>query len=162
MWSLHCSDAISHIIKESYKQSRQDDDLNQPLSVQPWGKDGDKRRYWLVEGRDDTSFRLYRESNPALKNHLWWSMAGSIDELKEVSQKLEQDSSQISRRLAQRITNALPRFLATEEVRLTGFESWLTLDRNGNAGNTGYSARFNSLGRNLASLSTRAARGESA
>jgi hypothetical protein len=118
MWSLHCSDAISHIIKESYKQSRQDDDLNQPLSVQPWGKDGDKRRYWLVEGRDDTSFRLYRESNPALKTHTWWSMAGSIDELKVVSQNLEQDGSQISRRLAQRITNALPRFLATEEVRL--------------------------------------------
>jgi hypothetical protein len=158
MWSLHCSDAISHIIKESYKQSRQDDDLNQPLSVQPWGKDGDKRRYWLVEGRDDTSFRLYRESNPALKTHTWWSIAGSIDELKVVSQNLEQDGSQISRRLAQRITNALPRFLATEEVRLSICSCPpLTVARNGNGGNTGYSGNFNLPGRSLASRSTKAA-----
>ena len=158
MWSLHCSDAISHIIKESYKQSRQDDDLNQPLSVQPWGRDGDKRRYWLVEGRDDTSFRLYRESNPALKTHTWWSMAGSIDELKVVSQKLEQDGSQISRRLGQRITNALPRFLATEEVRLilcVGLP--LTVGRNENGGNTGYSVKCNLFGRSLASPFMKAA-----
>jgi hypothetical protein len=157
MWSLHCSDAISHIIKESYKQSRQDDDLNQPLSVQPWGKDGDKRRYWLVEGRDDTSFRLYRESNPALKTHTWWSIAGSIDELKAVSQSLEQDGSQISRRLAQRITNALPRFLATEEVRLNIYYCCsLTVARNGNVVSTGCSASFNLPGRSLASPYTKA------
>src|ERR1700753_2261225 len=118
MWALHSSEAISNIIKESYKQNRHDDDMNQPLSVQPWGRDGEKRRYWLIEGRDDTSFRLYRESNPALKTrHTWWSVAGTIEELQEVATKLEQDGTQHAKRLSQKITNALPRFEATEEVR---------------------------------------------
>lgn len=117
MWSLHESEVINTIIKDAYKQTRQADDLNVPLSVQPWGKDELKRRYWLVEGRDDTDFRLYRENNPALKNGTWRSMAGSIEELKSVVEKLEKDKAQASRRLAQRITLAIPRFEATEEVR---------------------------------------------
>ncbi|KAF2669211.1 hypothetical protein BT63DRAFT_424943 [Microthyrium microscopicum] len=117
MWSLHSSEAISGMIKDSYKQNRHDDDMNQPLSVQSWGRDGDKRRYWLIEGRDDTPFRLYRESNPALKNITWRSIAGSIDELQEVAVKLDNDGSQAARRLSQRITAALSRFEATEEKR---------------------------------------------
>jgi hypothetical protein len=117
MWSLHESEVINAIIKDAYKQSRQTDDLNVPLSVQPWGRDELKRRYWLVEGRDDTDFRLYRENNPTLKNATWRSMAGSIDELKLVVEKLEKDKAQASKRLAQRITLAIPRFEATEEVR---------------------------------------------
>lgn len=117
MWSLHSSDAIGNIIRDSYKQSRHEDDLNQPLSVQPWGRDGGKRRYWLIEGRDDTPFRLYRESNPVLKHSTWRSVAGSIDELKAVAEKLNtEDGTQAARRLSTRITNALPRFEATEEV----------------------------------------------
>jgi hypothetical protein len=116
MWSLHESDVINAIIKDAYKQSRQADDLNVPLSVQPWGRDELKRRYWLAEGRDDTDFRLYRENNPALKNGTWRSMAGSIDELKLVVERLEKDKAQASKRLAQRISMAIPRFEATEEV----------------------------------------------
>lgn len=116
MWALHESEVISNIIKDAYKGTRQADDLNVPLSVQPWGKDELKRRYWLVEGRDDTDFRLYRENNPALKNGTWRSMAGTIDELREVVEKLEKDKAQASRRLAQRITMAIPRFEASEEV----------------------------------------------
>ena len=104
------------MIKDSYKQSRHDDDLNQPLSIQPWGKDGDKRRYWLIEGQDDTCFRLYRESNPVLKHNTWWSVAGSIAELKEVAEKLGNEEAQASRRLSEKINNAVPRFEATEEV----------------------------------------------
>ena len=103
-------------MKESYKQQRHEDDLNQPLSVQPWGRDGDKRRYWLIEGQDDTHFRLYRESNPALKHNTWWSVAGSIDELKAVATKLGEEGSQAARRLQERITLAIPRFEASEEV----------------------------------------------
>ena len=104
------------IIKESYKQSRHDDDLNQPLSVQAWGRDGDKRRFWLIEGQDDTHFRLYRESNPALKNNTWRSVAGTIDEVKEVAQRLDEENTQASRRLRDRINAAIPRFEASEEV----------------------------------------------
>lgn len=116
MWSLHSSDAIKTMIADSYKQSRHDDDLNQPLSVQAWGRDGEKRRYWLIEGRDDTPFRLYRESNPLLKKNTWWSVAGTIEELRAIAEKLADDTSQAARRLSQRIMNAIPRFEATEEV----------------------------------------------
>ncbi|QDS70021.1 hypothetical protein FKW77_003669 [Venturia effusa] len=117
MWSLHSSDAIKTMLADSYKQSRHDDDLNQPLSVQPWGKDGEKRRYWLIEGRDDTPFRLYRESNPLLKKNTWRSIAGTIEELRGIAEKLAEETSQASRRLSTRIMNAIPRFEATEEKR---------------------------------------------
>ncbi|KAM0804697.1 hypothetical protein BDR22DRAFT_834584 [Usnea florida] len=117
IWSLESSEAIKTIIKESYKQSRHDDDLNQPLSVQAWGRDGDKRRFWLIEGQDDTHFRLYRESNPALKNNTWRSVAGTIDEVKEVAQRLDEENTQASRRLRDRINAAIPRFEASEEKR---------------------------------------------
>lgn len=116
IWSLESSEAVKAIIKESYKQSRHDDDLNQPLSVQAWGRDGDKRRFWLIEGQDDTHFRLYRESNPALKNNTWRSVAGTIDEVKEVAQRLDEENTQASRRLRDRINAAIPRFEASEEV----------------------------------------------
>lgn len=114
---MSSSDAVQAKIKESYKQSRRDDDLNQPLSVQPWGSDDLKRRYWLIEGLDDTHFRLYRESNPALKTNTWWSVAGTIDELKAVADKLEKDRSQQSKRLSEKIRLAIPRFEGSEEVR---------------------------------------------
>lgn len=99
-----------------YKRQRQNDDRNQPLSVQPWGNDGDKRRYWLIEGLDDTAFRLYRESNPALKHVTWRSVAGSIEELNLVAAKLEEDGTQASRRLRDSIKAAIPRFEAGEDV----------------------------------------------
>lgn len=104
-------------IKDSYKQVRHDDDLNQPLSIQPWGRDELKRRYWLVEGQDDTRFRLYRESNPALKTNTWWSVAGTIDEIRDVGEKLAQEKSQHSKKLSERISHAIPRFEGGEEVR---------------------------------------------
>lgn len=117
IWSLESSEVVKAIIKESYKQSRHDDDLNQPLSVQAWGRDGDKRRFWLIEGQDDTHFRLYRESNPALKNNTWRSVAGTIDEVKEVARRLDEENTQASRRLRDRINAAIPRFEASEEKR---------------------------------------------
>ena len=119
IWSLGSSEVIQNILKESYKQQRHDDDLNQPLSVQPWGKDGDKRRYWLIEGQDDTHFRLYRESNPALKHNTWINVAGSIDELKAIADRLGEEGSQASRRLKERILAGIPRFEASEEVSLS-------------------------------------------
>jgi hypothetical protein len=103
-------------MKESYKRQRQDDDLNQPLSVQPWGRDGDKRRFWLIEGQEDTQFRLYRESNPALKSTTWRSVAGTIDEAKEVAHNIGEENSVLAKRLRDRIMAAIPRFEASEEV----------------------------------------------
>jgi hypothetical protein len=116
LWSLSSSEAVQAKIKESYKQARHDDDLNQPLSVQPWGRDSLKRRYWLIEGHDDTNFRLYRESNPALKHNTWWSIAGSIPELEAVVEKLEGEKGTHSKKLSERIRASIPRFEASEEV----------------------------------------------
>ncbi|KAK4135417.1 hypothetical protein BT67DRAFT_275662 [Trichocladium antarcticum] len=116
-WTLSSSDAVKTTINQQYK-NRHDDDLNIPLSVQPWGSDGDKRRYFLVEGNDDTSFRVYRESNPAGINRTWWSVAGSIDDLRALSEKLEkQDRGPKAKTFAKRILNSVPRFEATEEKR---------------------------------------------
>ncbi|EPS34396.1 hypothetical protein PDE_09360 [Penicillium oxalicum 114-2] len=117
LWSLASSDAIQAKIKESYKQARHDDDLNQPLSVQPWGRDSLKRRYWLIEGQDDTHFRLYRESNPALKNVTWWSVAGDIPEMLAVADRLLEEKNIHSKKLSERIQAAIPRFEASEEKR---------------------------------------------
>ncbi|KAL2181289.1 uncharacterized protein P884DRAFT_281553 [Thermothelomyces heterothallicus CBS 202.75] len=116
-WTLSSSDTVRAIIAKSYR-NRHDDDLNIPLSVQPWGSDGDKRRYFLIEGNDDTSFRVYRESNPAGLNRTWWSVAGNIDELRALIDKLEnQDGGPKAKMFAKKIANSIPRFEATEEKR---------------------------------------------
>ncbi|KFA63479.1 hypothetical protein S40285_00323 [Stachybotrys chlorohalonatus IBT 40285] len=118
LWSMSSSEVIKSLINQAYKQNRHDDDLNQPRSVQPWGSDGDKRRYFLVEGQDDTAFRVYRESNPAGTSRTWWSVAGSIDELKALAEKLEKtDGGPKARKLSQKILQAVPRFEAGEEKR---------------------------------------------
>lgn len=109
---------MKNIINQSYKQNRHEDDLNQPLSVQPWGSDSDRRRYFLIEGLDDTAFRVYRESNPAGFNRTWWSVAGTIEELNVLAEKLEtKDGGPRAKKLAQRMLAAVPRFEATEEKR---------------------------------------------
>ncbi|KAH9811710.1 hypothetical protein Tdes44962_MAKER05857 [Teratosphaeria destructans] len=118
MWSLTSSEAISAMIKEKYKQVRHNDDENQPLSVQPWGTDGDKRRYFLIEGLNDTSFRVYREGSRYTKNAHWYSVAGGLGELKALATKLQEvDGSQVARRLAAKITNAMPRLEDSEVKR---------------------------------------------
>lgn len=86
--------------------------------MQPWGADGDKRRYFLIEGQDDTSFRVYRESNPQGTNRTWWSVAGSIEDLKILAEKLEtKDGGPKATKFAQKIAAAMPRFEAGEEVQ---------------------------------------------
>jgi hypothetical protein len=118
LWTMSSSEAVKALINQSYKQNRHEDDVNQPRSVQPWGSDADKRRYFLVEGQDDTGFRVYRESNPLGTNRTWWSVAGSIDELKALADKLEtKDGGPKAKALSQRILAAVPRFEAGEEKR---------------------------------------------
>ncbi|KAF2866537.1 hypothetical protein BDV95DRAFT_202450 [Massariosphaeria phaeospora] len=120
LWSLNQSEVVSNMIKEGYKTRTTKDktDTNIPLSVQPWGRDGDKRRYWLVEGRDDTNFRVYRESNPNLKSISWWSVAGSIDDVRTLAKKLEEeDGTREAKTLSEKMLNAVPRFEATEDKR---------------------------------------------
>ncbi|KAI7154462.1 hypothetical protein KC349_g7635 [Hortaea werneckii] len=120
-WALTSSEAIQAIIKDRYKQQRHQDDENQPLSVQPWGIDGDKRRYFLIQGADDTTgFRIYRESGRYLTKGTasWINVGGDIEELKQLAAKLNDvDGSQAARRLAARMLNAVPTFEASEEKR---------------------------------------------
>lgn len=119
LWSLSSSDVVKGLINQSYKQNRHEDDLNQPRSVQPWGNDGDKRRYFLIEGQDDSAFRVYRESNPAGTQRTWWSVAGSIEELTLLADKLEtKDGGPKAKKFSQRIMAAVPRFEAGEDVRI--------------------------------------------
>lgn len=114
---MSSSEAVKSAINQAYKQNRHEDDINQPKSVQPWGSDGDKRRYFLIEGQDDTGFRVYRESNPQGANRTWWSVAGSIEELQALATKLEtNDGGPKAKKLSQRILAAIPRFEAGEEV----------------------------------------------
>jgi hypothetical protein len=117
IWCLSSSEVIMNTIKDSYKQTRHEDDVNQALSVQPWGVDGRKRRYWLIEGQNDTTFRLYRESAHKSKENTWWSLAGTIDELKVVGETLRSEGSQAARRLADRFNAAIPRLEESVEAR---------------------------------------------
>ncbi|KAI9049157.1 hypothetical protein LZ554_007004 [Drepanopeziza brunnea f. sp. 'monogermtubi'] len=118
LWSLASSDTVKSTIQASYKQNRHEDDLNQPLSVQPWGSDSYKRRYFLIEGLDDTHFRVYRESDYTDIERTWWSVAGDIDQLKTLAEKLaNEDGGQKARLLSSKMMAAIPRFEATEEKR---------------------------------------------
>ncbi|CAI6333468.1 unnamed protein product [Periconia digitata] len=120
LWSLNQSEVISTMIKEGYKSRSTKDkaDANIPLSVQPWGRDGDKRQFWLIEGQDDTAFRIYRESDRKKKKITWWSVAGSIEELRTLADKLvEEDGTRDAKSLSERMLHAIPRFEATEEKR---------------------------------------------
>lgn len=119
LWALGHSEAIKAFITASYTGKRTNDDLNQPLSVQPWGFDSDKRRYFLVEGDDNCSFRVYRESNPAaLYNRQWISVAGSIDEVKALADKLATaDGGPNARKLSTNIMKNIANFEEKEEKR---------------------------------------------
>ncbi|TPX13760.1 uncharacterized protein E0L32_005704 [Thyridium curvatum] len=118
LWTLSSCRAVREIIDHGYKGKRQEDDSNIPLSVQPWGSDSDKRRYFLIEGQDDTNFRIYRESNPAGFTRTWWSVAGSIDELRALTEKLTTvDGSPKAKKLAAKLNDEIPRFEASEEKR---------------------------------------------
>lgn len=119
LWALGYSEAIKGIINASYNGKRTNEDLNQPLSVQPWGVDSDKRRYFLVEGDDNCSFRVYRESNPAaLYNRQWISVAGSIDEVRELASKLATvDGGPNARKLSNNILKNIVNFEEKEEKR---------------------------------------------
>ena len=80
-----------------------------------------------MEGLDDTGFRVYRESNPAATKRTWWSVAGSIDELKALAEKLEtKDGGPKATKLSHKMLSAVPRFEAGEEVSDFGSLSHLS------------------------------------
>lgn len=119
IWALHSSDAVSAAIKGAYKQTRRDDDRNQPKAVQPWFSDTWRRKYYLIEGQDDTAFRIYRENDAKkAENNIWFSVAGSIDEAKALADKLETEMpGNQGKIVSDKIRMAVPRWEAGEEKR---------------------------------------------
>jgi hypothetical protein len=122
------------MIANAYKSRTTKDrlDTNIPLSVQPWGLDGEKRRYWLIEGQNDTHFRVYRETDPhKTKKVKWFSVAGDIDELRVVATKLEEeDGRKEAKALGERMIHAIPRFEASEVVRKPSRTLWPSANLN--------------------------------
>lgn len=105
------------IIKESYKQTRRDDDRNQPRSVQPWFSDQYRRKYWLIEGQDDSHFRIYRENDgKTAKTNTWFSVAESIPEVLAMADKFADEHTSNSKVISDKLRSAIPRFEAGEEV----------------------------------------------
>lgn len=122
LWSLNQNEQVKAMINNAYKSRTTKDklDTNIPLSVQPWGLDGERRRYWLVEGQSDTHFRIYRETDPhKTKKVKWFSVAGDIEELRVLATKLEEDDGRSNAKmLGERMINAISRFEASEVVCL--------------------------------------------
>ncbi|KAI9672228.1 MAG: hypothetical protein M1831_002042 [Alyxoria varia] len=116
LWSLNSSEQIVAMIKESYKQSRHDDDLNQPLFVPPWGIDSLKRNFYLIEGQTDTPFRIYREAGRKTPNPTWRSVAGTIEETQNLARDLRAEKAQAAHRLAGKIQSAVPLLEERQEV----------------------------------------------
>ena len=71
---------------------------------------------------------MYRESNPALKNITWISVAGSIDELKGVAVDLEEHGNKHSTEMAKKIYAAIPRFEEGENVGQFGLRGKCAAD----------------------------------
>jgi len=109
---------VQRLIKESYKQTRRDDDKNQPRSVQPWFSDQWRRKYWLIEGLDDSYFRIYRENDgKTAKTNTWFSVAGSIQDVAALADKFAEEHTQNSKLNGDKLRAAIPRFEAGEEKR---------------------------------------------
>ena len=118
LWSLNSSEAVQAMIKDSYKQTRRDDDKNQPRSVQPWFSDSYRRRYWLVEGLEDSYFRIYRENDgKTAKSNTWFSIAGTIDEVNALSEKFATEATTNAKINSDKLKSAVPRFEAGEVKR---------------------------------------------
>jgi hypothetical protein len=117
LWCLNSSEAVQAILKESYKQTRRDDDRNQPRSVQPWFSDQYRRKYWLIEGQDDSHFRIYRENDgKTAKTNTWFSVAESIPEVVILADKFAEEHTSNAKVISDKLRAAIPRFEAGEEV----------------------------------------------
>ena len=125
LWALSDSEAVQAIIKDSYKSSRQTEDRNVGLAVVPWFIDTfSKRKYYLVEGKEDTYFRLYRENNAiSQKTNTWFSVAGDIDEINAIAEKFDAETAAQSKAIAMKLKAAIPRFEAGEDVRVASLTS---------------------------------------
>lgn len=117
LWALNASEGVQALIKSAYKQTRRDDDKNQPKSVQPWFSDSYRRKYYLIEGLEDTHFRVYRENDgKTAKTNTWFNVAGSIEEVAALAEKFEGDGTSLGKVNGSKIKSAVPRFEIGDDV----------------------------------------------
>ncbi|EPS37615.1 hypothetical protein H072_8675 [Dactylellina haptotyla CBS 200.50] len=118
LWVLRHSRVVGDIVKEIYKPGRKTDDSNIPLAVHCWGMDREKKKYYLIEGKDDTYFRVYQEYiSPGYRTSTWVSVAGTIDELRDFAHRLGQEGSRNAKELQGKVLAAIPRFEEGEQKR---------------------------------------------
>ena len=68
---------------------------------------------------DDTHFRVYQEHiSPGYRNASWISVAGSIEELRDLADRLGKEGSRTAKELQGKILAAIPRFEEGEQVRI--------------------------------------------
>ncbi|KAK7207890.1 hypothetical protein BZA70DRAFT_29059 [Myxozyma melibiosi] len=117
-WSLTASEAVRQVLVQGYSQQRTDDDSASPLAVLPIGLDSERKRYYLIEGENDTRFRLFCETNPRQRLVNWTPVASTFAEFKEFVDKLsETDTSRNAKALVESLTEELPRLEASELKR---------------------------------------------
>ncbi|KAK9238886.1 hypothetical protein V1525DRAFT_340462 [Lipomyces kononenkoae] len=117
-WSLISSDGVRKVLSNGYSGNRLEDDRNCELAVSPIGMDSERRRYYLVEGLNDTRFRLFRETNPRKRFVNWTSVASTHDELRRYIEELkESDTSRHGKALTEKLAAELPRLEAGEQKR---------------------------------------------
>ncbi|KAK9367125.1 hypothetical protein V1509DRAFT_567547 [Lipomyces kononenkoae] len=117
-WSLISSDAVRKILSKGYSGNRLEDDRNCELAVSPIGMDSERKRYYLVEGLNDTRFRLFRETNPRKRFVNWTSVASTHDELRRYTEQLKElDTSRHAKALTEKLAVQLPRLEAGEQKR---------------------------------------------
>ncbi|KAK6521624.1 hypothetical protein TWF506_001837 [Arthrobotrys conoides] len=118
LWVLRHSKSVGDILKDVYKPGRKTDDSNVSLAVHCWGMDREKNKYYLIEGKDDTYFRVYQEHiSPGYRNATWIAVAGSIEELRDLAERLAQEGSKNAKDLQGKIMAAIPRFEEGEQKR---------------------------------------------
>ncbi|KAK9456324.1 hypothetical protein V1511DRAFT_457684 [Dipodascopsis uninucleata] len=109
-WALASSEAVRKVLLSNYSIQRCNGDKNCALAVLPLGMDGERKRYYLIEGLNDTRFRLYCETNPRKKIVNWTAVASSVEELKQLEQNLrETDNSRNAKILCERLSKQLAR-----------------------------------------------------
>ncbi|RPA87291.1 hypothetical protein BJ508DRAFT_410799 [Ascobolus immersus RN42] len=117
LWSMAVSEQVRTLLSTYYKNGRKSGDVNNPLAVQVWGLDGLGRRYYMIEGTDDTKFRVFRENPAHLKTVQWLSVAGNLEELNGLAARLDIDGSKNARILRSKILQAVPRLEEGERKR---------------------------------------------
>lgn len=75
----------------NFKASLEKNQLGKP--VYPIGKDEAGLQYFLVKGRGLTPFRIYKQTNPRLREVNWISVASTVDDVQKLVEKLSTEQS---------------------------------------------------------------------